>query len=323
MRPCPRAIAALAVAATTALVVALAGCGNDNADKARELTTAVADTTVEGRVEVTGSSTVEPISTIAAEAFRGQNQMVATAVEGPGTGDGFERFCEGAADITGASRPIKPEELEACRSAGVEVIELAIGLDGIAVITSPDSPVDCLTFAELRSLIGVEATGVERWSGASTTLPDLPLVLTGPGEESGTYDAMVSIVLDGEARPDYASTADDNAIIETVAGDDGSLGWVGLTFAERAPSVRLLALSEGDDGPCVAPTRESVQDGSYPISRDLFVYVSVEAAERDEVAAFVDFYLAGLGDFLRLTDYIPRPDIAATETTWADRTTLA
>lgn len=297
----------------------LAACGNDNADKARELTTATADTSVEGRIEVTGSSTVEPISTIAAEAFRGQNQMVATAVEGPGTGDGFERFCDGSADITGASRPIEPEELEACHAAGVEVIELAIGLDGIAIITSPDNTVDCLSFADLRHLIGVEAAGVERWSSADPSLPDEHLVLTGPGEESGTYDALVSIVLDGEARADYASTADDNAIIETVSGDEGSLGWVGLSFAERASGVRLLPVSEEDGGPCVSPDRETVQDGSYPISRDLFIYVSEASAERDEVAAFVDFYLAGLDDFLRLTDYIPRDDIAVTDERWADR----
>lgn len=332
----------------TALALLGAACGNDNSDLSGDLTSARADTTVSGRISITGSSTVEPISTLVGEAFRGQNGKVDTSVEGPGTGDGFERFCDGEADITGASRPIKPEELETCLAAGVEPIELMVGLDGVAVITSPDNDVDCLTFADLYGLVGVEAEGVERWEdgseiaaelGSTTTLPDERLVLTGPGEESGTYDAFIEIVLEAAAeprveagavteeeaataRPDYASSADDNSIIESVASDPGGLGWVGLSYAEQSGAVRLLPVAAEPGDPCVAPTRETVQDGSYPISRELFVYVSARAAERDEVAAFVDFYLAGLADFVADTDYVPQPDPAATVARWEARETL-
>jgi phosphate transport system substrate-binding protein len=334
----------LALAAIVPALLA-AACGNDNSDVSGDLTSARADTTVAGRIDVTGSSTVEPITTLVGEAFGGQNGKVDTSVEGPGTGDGFERFCGGDADITGASRPIKPEELEACAESGIEVIELAVGLDGVAVITSPDNAVECVTFADLYGLIGAEAEGVDTWEegseiagtlGSTTTLPDERLVLTGPGEESGTYDAFIELVLapaaeprvaDGviteeEAatiRPDYASSADDNSIIESVAGDPGGLGWVGLSYAAQSGEVRLLpvAAEPGDD--CVAPSRETVQDGSYPISRELYIYVSAEAAERDEVAAFVDFYLAGLPGFLEEADYVAQPDPEATVARWEAR----
>ncbi len=333
--------------AVTALAL-LAACGNDNSDVSFDLTEARADRTAAGRVTVTGSSTVEPLSTLAAEAFRGQNGNVTISVEGPGTGDGFERFCEGGADITGASRPIKPDELEACTAAGVEVIELTVGLDGVAVIASQENAVACLTFADLYALVGPEAQGIDRWDdaedvaselGSTTSLPDQRLVLTGPGEESGTYDAFISIVLEtaaeprleagaitedeaGTARADYASSADDNSIIEAVAGDEGGLGWVGLSFAEQAPDARLVPIAAEPGDECVTPSRETVQDGSYPISRELFIYVSAAGAERDEVAAFVDFYLDGLPDFIAPTGYVPDPDPDEALRRWEARETI-
>ncbi|HEX7133946.1 MAG TPA: substrate-binding domain-containing protein [Iamia sp.] len=335
--------------ALTALALLGAACGNDNSDKNAELTSARADTTVSGSVSITGSSTVEPVSSLAGEAFRGQNGRVDVSVDGPGTGDGFEIFCEGGVDITGASRPIKPEEQERCTAAGVEAIELAIGLDGVAVITSPDNPVECLTFADLYALIGVEAVGIDSWAeaedlagelGSTTTLPDERLVLTGPGEESGTYDAFIEIVLEAAAEPrleagsiteeeaattraDYAASADDNTIVEGVAADTGGLGWVGLPFAEETDDVAILPIAAEPGDPCVAPDRETVQDGSYPISRPLYIYVSAEAAERPAVAAFVDFYLAGLADLLELTGYVASPEPSATLARWEAREVLA
>ncbi len=342
-----RATLALVVAG---FVAAGIGCGNDNADRAAELTDARADATVSGRVAVTGSSTVEPVSLVASEAFRGQNDDVDVSVEGPGTGDGMERFCAGAADVTGASRPIKPEELERCTRAGVEVIELEIGRDGITVITAADNPVECLSFADLYALVGPEAEGYDRWSDAEglagalhseTPFPGDQLVVTGPGEESGTYDSFIEQVLDpvaevrveegeldpervGTTRADYASSANDNTIIEGVAADRGGLGWISFAYAEQAEGVREVPLAATAGDPCVLPTRDSIQDGSYPLARALYLYVNAERAERSPaVAAFVDFYLAGLDDFVALSDYVAVADPAGTVAAWEARTTLS
>ena len=245
------------------------------------------------RVTVSGSSTVEPISTAVAEAFRGQNGDVDITVEGPGTGDGFEKFCGGETDISDASRPIKEEEVAACEDAGIEFVELKVGIDGISVITAPDNPLECMNFADLYALIGPEAEGVDNWSGATevasalgseTELPDETLVITAPGEESGTYDSFIEIVLEPTAEPrveagditedeaattrsDYSSSANDNTIIEGVAAEAGGLGWVGFAFADQAEGVKLMPVSEEPGGDCVAPSAETIQDGTYPISR--------------------------------------------------------
>ncbi|NLV55244.1 MAG: PstS family phosphate ABC transporter substrate-binding protein [Acidimicrobiales bacterium] len=339
-----RAMAAFLV---TVLAAAGGACGNDNADAFDDITDARAATDVEGRVLITGSSTVEPVSTLVGEAFRAQNDRVAISVEGPGTGDGMARFCDGGAEITGASRPISAPEIEACAASGIDFVELAIGLDGVAVVVAPGNPVECLTKADLYALVGPESLGVDRWRdaeplarelGSTTELPDENLVLTGPGEESGTYDSFVEQVLDpiaeqrveagaldadavGAARADYAASANDNTIVDAVGADPGGLGWVGFSYAAGAEGVRTVAVAETPDDACVEPTVDSIRDGSYPIARTLYLYVAAEAAARPEVAAVVDFYLAGLDDFLRETEYVALADPTTTVDRWDDRTT--
>jgi len=330
-----------------ALLLSASACGNDNSDEATE-TDATVPEGIEGTVSISGSSTVEPISTAVREAFIAGNDAVDVTVEGPGTGDGFEKFCGGETDISDASRPINEEEIAACESGGVEFIELEIGLDGIAVITSPDNPVECLSFADLYALIGPEAEGVDNWSGATevasalgseTELPDENLVITAPGEESGTYDSFIEIALGDPAdarlesgditeeqaettRADYSASANDNTIIEGVAAEAGGLGWVGFAFADQADSVKKMPISAEPGGECVEPTLETIQDGSYPLSRSLYIYVNAAKAEENEALdAFVQFYLDGLTDFVEGQDYVALADEAGTNTIWDDKTT--
>ena len=147
---------------------------------------------VSGEILVSGSSTVEPISTGVAEALAASNPDFKYTVEGPGTGDGFKKFCAGETDISDASRKIKDEEAATCQAAGIDYVELKIAIDGISVLTaSADTGVTCLSFADLYALIGPESTGFAKWSdaqalakelGSNTTFPDGDLTITGPGE---------------------------------------------------------------------------------------------------------------------------------------------
>jgi phosphate transport system substrate-binding protein len=297
---------------TVLLLSLLAGAcngGGGGSDAQEELT---------GTIVISGSSTVEPISIGVAEKFADQAPEVEISVDGPGTGDGFELFCDGETDISDASRAISDEEIEACRQAGVEFIELKIGVDGIAVLTSTnnDDIKDCLSFSDLYALVGPESQGFDRWGKANplaqqignskgAPFPDVPLTVTGPGEESGTYDSFVELVLEelasergkeAQTRPDYQASGDDNVIVQGVEGSDTSLGWVGFAFYE-ANQDRLKAFQvAGGDGECVAPTAETIASNSYPISRPLFIYVNAQKLEENEaLARFVELYVGNEG----------------------------
>ena len=270
-----------------------------------------------GEVFVTGSSTVEPINIRVGElAGELSGGKLAVTVEGPGTGDGFKKFCAGEGDVTGASRAIKDEEIQLCADAGVEYIEIQVAIDGLTVATSPaNTAVECLDNAALYALLGPESEGFENWSDATdlatelgsafVPLPDAPLVVSGPGEESGTYDSFVDFAfsdiaeergLEAFARADYASSPNDNLIVEGIEGADTSLGWLGFAYFQ-AEEGRMKGIQiANEDGECIAPTVETIEDGSYPFARPLFIYVnSANAAENPAVASYVDLYLSEQG----------------------------
>lgn len=300
---------------------------------------------VSGTINVSGSSTVEPISTGVAELLKEGNPDFNYTITGPGTGDGFKTFCAGENDISDASRKIKDEEAATCTAAGIEYVELQIAYDGITVMTSPEnSAVECLSFADLYALIGPESTGFAKWSdaqalgtelGTKLTYPDASLDITGPGEESGTFDSFVELVIAGIAgdrgkdattRPDYGASANDNAIIDPgIAGSASSLGWVGFAFAEEnADKVKELGVSKEPGGECIVPSAETIADGTYPISRSLYIYVNkAKATSNPAVAAYVDFYLADgtISKVLETVPYVnlPADALAATVTAWEAR----
>ncbi len=335
-----RRLAWLSIIVATGLAVS--ACGGDDSDDGDSADSGGEEVT--GTINISGSSTVEPISSLAAEAFMGENGGADIAVDGPGTGDGFELFCNGEIEITDASRAIEEEESATCGENSVEYVELQIAYDGMTVMTSVDNEaVECLNFADLYALIGPEAEGFGNWSdgsaiagelGSTTELPDAELVLTGPGAESGTYDSFVELALEGFAeergqepttRTDYASSADDNTIVSNIESSPTSLGWVGFAFAEEAgDSVREIAVSAepGDGGECVEPNAETISDGSYPLARPLFIYVNAAEAESNAaVAPFVDFYLANLSEFVEEGGYVTMPEdqVETTTAAWEGR----
>jgi phosphate transport system substrate-binding protein len=322
------------------LTLFAAACGGDDDDTASAGGDATGDA-ISGEVLVSGSSTVAPISSLVAELFQEENGDVSVTVDGPGTGDGFELFCNGETDISDASRPIKEEEAAACEEAGIPYVELKVAFDGIAVLTNPaNDTVECLTFEDLYALAGPESQGFETWAdaaalaadlGSSTELPDVSLDMVAPGEESGTYDSFIEIVFADIAearlaegaitddqvettRPDYQASADDNVILQGIEGSDGAFGWVGFAFAEEGgDGVKALEVDGGDG--CVAPSTETIADGSYPVSRALYIYVNTDrAAESPSVAAYVDHYLGDGITAVEESGYVALPEDQLDET---------
>ena len=296
---------------------------------------------VTGTLTISGSSTVEPITSIVAEDFQALNPEVEYTVDGPGTGDGFALFCNGETDISDASRAIKEEEAAACADNGIHYVELQVGIDGLSVITSPaNDAVSCLSFLDLYALLGPESQNFASWSDADDLVgelgsldgygdshapyPDAALQVTAPGEESGTYDSFVEFAIAGIAgdreqdavtRPDYTPSGDDNIIIEGISGSDSSLGWVGFAFAdENSDSVKSLEVDGGDG--CVAPTPETIASGEYPMARPLFIYVNTDKeATNPAITAFVDYYLSDAGiSAVTEADYVALSEDALADT---------
>jgi phosphate transport system substrate-binding protein len=296
------AVAKCRPGATLALVatVALAGCGGSAASAGTS-------------IALDGSSTVAPFSEAVAEEYRAEAPGTAVSVGTSGTGGGFEKLCRGEIDVAGASRPIAEEERDACEAAGLGVVELAVGLDGLAVVTSTDTAfVDCLTLDQLASIF--QEGGATRWDQVDSDLPAEPLAVFAPGTDSGTYDFFVEEVLGapGEAgslaaRTDHTASEDDNTLVQGLAGEFGSWGFIGLAYlSENAERLRAIEVA-GADGVCVPPTPDTVADDSYPLSRPLFLYATDAALGRPEVVDLLHFALAVAPELIGEVGYIPAP----------------
>jgi len=320
------------------LTMVSAACGGDDTDGNN-----AGDGGVSGSLNISGSSTVEPITSLVAEKFRIANPDVTEiAVDGPGTSDGFELFCNGETDLSDASRPIDEEEVAACSENGIEPIELEVALDALSIIGNPANTISCLNFGDLYALFGPESQGVNNWSDANALaeevggnggFPDQALTIVAPGDESGTYGSFIDIVgtddvaeerkvdedLAGDLRPDYQISADDNVIVDNAAGTEGGLGFVGFAFAENAGDTIKAFEVDGGDG-CVTPSADAVIDGSYPLGRSLYIYVNPQKLEENPaLQPFVDFYLSDEGlASVEESEYISLPDdrIQATRDAW-------
>ena len=279
-----------------------------------------------GDVAVSGSSTVEPISSLVAELFAEKNPDVSVRVDGPGTGDGFKLFCNDQTDISDASRPIKPEEATACQDKGVEYTELPIGIDGLTIVANKSSKLKCVDFGQIYGLFGPESDGTyataqsiaSEVGSTNTALPASGSVKKfTPGPESGTYDSFIEIAeqkaIDARIAAGKVKTTtddkgktvaseplvsdgqfpNDNDIVKRVEGTKNGVGFFGFAYYdENAGDLKAIAVQNPETGKCVKPTRTTIQNESYPVRRTLFVYPNnKKVADNKSVKDFLGFYL--------------------------------
>jgi phosphate transport system substrate-binding protein len=261
-----------------------------------------------GRIQVDGSSTVGPLLTLTAERFRREEPKVRVTVGVSGTGGGFERFCRGETDLSNASRPIKDEEKQLCAKNRVPYFELQVANDGISVVVNKNNDwADCLTVEQLKK-VWEPGSKVGSWSDVDTQFPDEKLTLFGAGTDSGTFDYFTDVIVgeEGSSRSDYTPSEDDNVTVNGVAGEQGALGYFGLSYyLENEARVSALAIDGGDG--CVEPSVETVQDGSYkPLSRPLFVYVNEDSlADKEALDPFLNFLLDNEPRIARAAKFVP------------------
>lgn len=257
-------------------------------------------------IQVDGSSTVFPISEAMAEEFIAANPGMQVTVGVSGTGGGFKKFCENELDITGASRPIKSSEAEACAAAGVEYVEVPIAIDALTVVVHPQNTwATSMTVEQLKMLWEPAAEGrITRWNQIDPSWPNTPISLYGPGTDSGTFDYFTEAIVgkSGDSRADYTASEDDNILVVGVSRDQGALGYFGMAYyLENQGRLASVAING------VTPTVDHVADGTYvPLSRPIFVYVKKSSLEsRPEVRAFVEFMLNNATELVPEVGYVP------------------
>ena len=293
---------------SVALIFALA-CGGAEETPAAPAQAASA-MALSGTIEIDGSSTVFPVSEAVAEEFGKLHPDVRVNVGVSGTGGGFKRFTAGEIDISDASRPMKDGEAQAAAGNGIEYYPLRVAMDGMSVMVSPDNDfVECLTTDQLR-MIWEPSSVVSKWSDVNPGWPSKDIALYGPDTDSGTFDYFTEEIM-GEAqlsRPDYTASADDNVLVQGIAGGKYSLGYFGYSYyQENMDKLKLVAVDSGNG--CVLPTSESIENGTYsPLSRPLFIYVSKQSMDRPEVREFVEFYLEHAAELAQEVGYIRLSD---------------
>lgn len=267
-------------------------------------------------VKIDGSSTVFPIAEAVAEEFQiAKRGKVRVTVGIAGTGGGFKRFCRGETDISNASRPILKEEMEMCRKAGIKYIELPVAYDALTVVVNPQNTwAKTLTPAELKKIWEPAAQGrITKWNQVRADFPAEPLMLFGPGADSGTFDYFTEAV-NGKSkasRTDFQASEDDNVIVQGVSSNKGALGYFGYAYYIGNKERVRAVLIQNAKGKPVAPSLESVIDGSYePLSRPLFIYVRESAAQRPEIKEFIQFYLTDGAELAKEVGYVPLPQQA-------------
>jgi phosphate transport system substrate-binding protein len=268
-------------------------------------------------VQIDGSSTVFPITEAVAEEFqKAKKGKIKVTVGISGTGGGFKKFCRGETDISDASRPILKEEMESCKKAGIQYIELPIAYDALTVMVNPKNDwITSMTVADLKKIWEPSAQGkVTHWNQVRSSWPNAPLKLFGPGADSGTFDYFTEAIV-GKAkasRGDFTASEDDNVLVQGIANDKNALGYFGFAYYIENQKKLKAAAIDGGNGP-VLPSPKTVEDGTYqPLSRPIFIYLSKKAAEKPEVKEFVEFYLQNAAKLVKQVKYVALPASAYT-----------
>lgn len=275
------------------------------------------------QIKIVGSSTVFPYTQAVSEEFSTKTGKPAPVVESTGTGGGFKAFCAGVgeehADITGASRAIKSSEVELCAKNGVDnITEAMIGYDGLSIAHARSAPEMDLTEEQIFKALAAElpdgkggfvANPNKKWSDIDASLPAFDIVAFGPPPTSGTRDAFVELVMhDGCSKlegmadlkkadekkwtevcsrmrqdgPFVEAGENDNLIVQRLEADANAVGIFGYSFLyENEDKLKPVKVNG------IAPSFDTIADGSYPVARPLFFYV--KNAHRDVIPGLKEF----------------------------------
>jgi len=298
--------------ATLAFGIALFGCAPTDdtagAKPAGENKPEGSAAKLSGTINIDGSSTVFPIAQLLGEDFSKNNPDVKVNVSKSGTGSGFTKFLNGEIDIATASRPIEDKELERAKAKSIEFVEVPIAFDGVSVVVNPANTwATSMTLAELKKAWAADST-VKTWKDINPAWPADAITFVGPTDNHGTYEYFTEAVngKKNQIRKAYQPNQEYTTIIQAVANDKNTIGYVGFNYLEEnTDKVKAVAVDT------TLPTVETIADGSYkPLSRPLFLYVSKKAYDRAEVKEFLKFALGDGTNAVVEAKYVKLPQDA-------------
>lgn len=257
----------------------LVSCTNNSSSSSSKLS---------GNIVIDGSSTVYPITEIVAEEFTYENPEVKITVAESGTGGGMKKFVEGEIDIVNASRKIKDSELEQAKANGIDVLELVVANDGISVVVNSENDFATDLIKEELSHIFRSEDPAKYWSDVREGFPNELIKVYTPGTASGTFEFFTEVINDEakSQREDAILSEDDNVLVKGVSEDKYSIGYFGYSYYEaNKDKINLVSI----DG--IAPSSETINDGTYLLSRPLFIYFNKNDLSKPEIQAFIEFYL--------------------------------
>lgn len=262
-------------------------------------------------VKIDGSSTLYRLTEGIAEDFQKATKIRVT-VGISGTGGGFKKFCRGETDVQNASRPILEKEMEECKQAGVQFLELPVAFDALTVVINPRNDfVKQLTVEELKRMWEPAAQGkITNWNQINPSFPNRQLKLFGAGADSGTFDYFTEAIVGKSkaSRGDFTASEDDNVLVQGVSREVSALGYFGFAYyAENSKRLKAVPIVN-KQGKAVAPSIETVMDGSYnPLSRPLMIYVNAKSVDRPEIQRFLQAYIANAAKIATEVKYVPLP----------------
>ena len=313
------------LAASALLIVAACGGGSPTTPATQAPGTQVPATNaptagLSGSIRIDGSSTVGPLSEVAAELYMDANPGVEVTVAQSGTSGGFQKFCGGETDMNDASRPIKESEIEQCGTNNIGFDAIQVANDALSLLVNNDNPVQCLTVEQATQVWDLDST-VATWGDidgidVSADFAATQINLFGPGTDSGTFDFFTEAINGEEGRINLNYTdigEDDRAAVLGVQGDVGAMGYVPYSYYQEVlGDVRALQIDDGNG--CIDATLENVQNGTYtPLGRPLFVYASDTALAKPEVLDFMKFYVDNAVDIAETASYVPMTEEQITE----------
>jgi phosphate transport system substrate-binding protein len=236
--------------------------------------TGQAEGSITASINNVGSDTMVNLALAWAEAYQGGHPDVRVSVTGGGSGTGIAALINGTIDIANASREMKSEEIDEAKSKGIQPVELVVARDAIAVIVNPEDPVDRLT---LQQISDIYSGRIGNWKEVGGE--DRPIVRLSRETNSGTHVYFLETVIRLGSKENKTLFSTDTlllpsseGIINEVRQNPNAIGYDGLGYVPK--DLKKLAIARDAAGPYVLPSIASVNDNSYPIARDLYMYTA-------------------------------------------------